>query len=132
MKNKYREKTCVDCGRKFMPTSGRQMRCPFCIGEKKSTGIGICKCCGKKFKKIKNNHEFCGKDCRLQFNSFCQNSYTENVFISENERLASPTTEYIKKIDFLLKDFGICVEIPDFQTVKDLEEWKSKMIQKYL
>lgn len=31
MKNKYKEKTCVDCGRKFMPTSGRQMRCPFCI-----------------------------------------------------------------------------------------------------
>lgn len=125
----YKDKICFKCGTVFTPTSGRQLQCDIC---KNRILIKKCKACGKNFKPIRNSQEFCHISCQRAFKEYVNNSTLDHPYISESERMASPTEDYIREIDYLLKDFGINVDMPTFDTVSDLDRWKSQIILSHL
>lgn len=67
----YKEKVCPDCGKKFTPNSGRQMKCDDCRQQKAKTRtieapvdpqklVKTCLICHKKFNSI-SGESYCSK-----------------------------------------------------------------------
>lgn len=56
-------KTCLDCGKDYVPVSNRQRYCPEC-GRR---GKGRCEVCGINFRKVGNSSgRFCSRACQLK------------------------------------------------------------------
>lgn len=127
----YKAKKCSQCGKIFIPTGNRQILCKDCK-EKKPDKQRKCKACGKMFSYIRGDKIFCGAKCAKDFTDYDENSTVENVYITEENRNKPPTIEYIKETNYLLKDFGIDIEIPHFNTVAEVDVWRKNMIKLYL
>ena len=127
----YKNKTCIECNQSFIPTSGHQKRCPLCSNTPKYK-TAKCVICGKNFFRRDKQKITCSPTCRKEYRNYSENSVIDNVYMSEEERLNPPSEEYIKEIKILLLDFGINEEMPDFDSVKKLNEWKNKLIKQAL
>ena len=46
--------------------------------------------------------------------------------------LSKPSAYQVQVVRALLSDFGIYDDIPDFDTNKELNEWKSRLIREHL
>lgn len=91
-----------------------------------------CIACGKEFKPLRSTKNFCGEECIREYDEYIINSTLDNPYETENMRKSKPTPEYIKEIKYLLLDFGINIEIPEFDSVRELNNWKSKLIKQSL
>lgn len=127
-------KICVQCGREFEPASNSQKLCSKECAKIKRQTKSIskyekkCKSCGEVFFSSDPRKDFCNRKCKKDYCDYVDNSTLENPCISEKDRKELPTKEYIKEINFLLKDFGIDIEIPNFNTVAELDRWKHKVV----
>lgn len=72
-RKEFSEKTCIQCGKPFMPHGGRQVKCEECRSEKpisKNADQQVtktCPRCGKEFQTIKTNRVFCyDRNCLKQ------------------------------------------------------------------
>ena len=137
----YKEKECVTCGKLFVPNSGKQIRCSECArivkNERNKERLKVkkksakCKMCGKEFIASRANQEFCSSTCYNTYIS-SSNNMIDHYYSRENMRKLYPNNELIKEIKVLLCDFNINMDIPQFTTVAELENWKKKIILQYL
>ena len=91
-----------------------------------------CIICGKEFIPLRKNQMICGEECSRDYDEYVINSTLDNPYETENMRKSKPTPEYIKEVKYLLFDFGINIEIPEFDSVGELNNWKSKLIKQFL
>lgn len=129
----YKEKQCIKCGKTYHPTTGRQLQCFDCIAKEKErlsekNNLVECPNCGKLFQKIRFKQVFCSKKCNKEFSQ--RGSYQD--LSKEDSRKNRPTKQDIREIHLLLKDFGISCSVPEFETIKELELWKIKIIKEKL
>lgn len=127
----YKAKECSQCGKMFIPTGTKQKKCRECR-DVKSVNIKKCRICGKEFVFKRNYELYCSLKCKEDFRLYYDNSTLENVYIKENDRQIEPSEEYLKEVNYMLKDFQIEIDIPDFKTVAELDKWKKDIIKKFL
>lgn len=78
---------------------------------------------------MKSNFEIHLDHCNVKSENI---STRKRLIKDENTiRESAPTKLQLKEVRTLLNDFGISVKIPQFQTFRELDQWKTKIIKAY-
>lgn len=108
----FKPKKCFVCGRIFVPKNGKQI----CCNEE----------CAKEYADI-IRYTYYRDD---MFNHQEIDDYlTDEVFISEAKLKLKPSLTDKIKVKKILSDFEIQCDIPDFDTLNDLNNWKRNQLK---
>ena len=105
-------KRCFVCGRVFVPTNGKQICCSEeCTGE---------------YADITRYTYYRGD---MLGHQEVDDYLNDKIFISEEELKAKPSLSDKIKTKKILSDFQIECDIPDFNTLNDLNIWKHNQLK---
>lgn len=106
-------KKCFVCGRIFVPNNGKQICC--------------CESCSAEYKK-ENDRLYWDVINGGFFNKEVDDYIGSDVYISTETLNSAPSLVDKIQVKKLLTDFGVKCEVPDFETVRELNSWRQSKL----